>query len=147
MVCHEDGTILGNRRRDTGGWQIPGGVLERGETCQQGLCREIAEETGAWARSACRGPPEPPARCRRHGPAPRMGRSGPSRSGPSRSGPSRSGPSRSGPSRSGPIRANPGRSGPVRRSRGRSAGSRGRGRCQVRAGVRGAGDGGPGRAG
>lgn len=35
------------QRRDTGAWQIPGGVLERGETFEDGLRREVREETGA----------------------------------------------------------------------------------------------------
>ncbi|WP_082122083.1 MULTISPECIES: NUDIX hydrolase [Frankia] len=50
VTLHENGSILCIRRRDTGAWQIPGGVLERGETIQAGLCREVAEETGAFVR-------------------------------------------------------------------------------------------------
>jgi 8-oxo-dGTP pyrophosphatase MutT (NUDIX family) len=50
VTLHENGSILCIRRRDTGAWQIPGGVLERGETIHAGLCREVAEETGALVR-------------------------------------------------------------------------------------------------
>ena len=34
------------RRRDNLHWEPPGGVLERDEPIQAGLCREIREETG-----------------------------------------------------------------------------------------------------
>jgi 8-oxo-dGTP diphosphatase len=34
------------RRRDNPHWEPPGGVLERSESIQAGLCREIKEETG-----------------------------------------------------------------------------------------------------
>jgi 8-oxo-dGTP diphosphatase len=34
------------RRRDNQHWEPPGGVLERNETIQAGLCRELREETG-----------------------------------------------------------------------------------------------------
>ncbi|MCM3886362.1 NUDIX hydrolase [Frankia sp. R82] len=47
MVVRADGKILGIRRRDTGEWQIPGGVLERDESIHDGVRREIVEETGA----------------------------------------------------------------------------------------------------
>ncbi len=50
VTLHENGSILCIRRRDTGAWQIPGGVLERGETIHSGLCREVVEETGALVR-------------------------------------------------------------------------------------------------
>jgi 8-oxo-dGTP diphosphatase len=34
------------RRRDNLHWEPPGGVLERDESIQAGLCREVCEETG-----------------------------------------------------------------------------------------------------
>ena len=34
------------KRCDTGEWQLPGGVLELGETIPEGLIREVREETG-----------------------------------------------------------------------------------------------------
>jgi ADP-ribose pyrophosphatase YjhB (NUDIX family) len=46
VVRRDDGRVLCIRRRDDGSWQIPGGVLERGEHIVDGLRREIAEETG-----------------------------------------------------------------------------------------------------
>jgi 8-oxo-dGTP diphosphatase len=33
------------QRRDDGGWEIPGGVLERNETFEDGVVREVHEET------------------------------------------------------------------------------------------------------
>ncbi|WP_433513764.1 NUDIX hydrolase [Nonomuraea sp. CA-143628] len=41
-----DGRILAIRRRDNGAWQPPDGVLELGESPQDGVRREVAEETG-----------------------------------------------------------------------------------------------------
>ncbi len=38
--------ILAIRRRDDGRWEPPGGVLELDETIQDGLRREVREETG-----------------------------------------------------------------------------------------------------
>lgn len=46
VVTDRKSRILAIKRNDTGEWQIPGGVLELGETLQAGLCREILEETG-----------------------------------------------------------------------------------------------------
>lgn len=46
VTRRDDGRVLCIQRRDTGAWQIPGGVLERGETLQDGLRREVREETG-----------------------------------------------------------------------------------------------------
>jgi 8-oxo-dGTP pyrophosphatase MutT (NUDIX family) len=47
VIRRGDGRVLCIRRRDTGAWQIPGGVLERGESVPDGLRREVQEETGA----------------------------------------------------------------------------------------------------
>jgi ADP-ribose pyrophosphatase YjhB (NUDIX family) len=39
--------VLLIRRRDNGKWEPPGGVLELDETIEEGLRREVREETGA----------------------------------------------------------------------------------------------------
>lgn len=39
--------VLLIQRRDNGHWEPPGGILEHGETLQDGLRREVLEETGA----------------------------------------------------------------------------------------------------
>lgn len=39
--------VLLIRRRDNGNWEPPGGVLELDETIEEGLRREVREETGA----------------------------------------------------------------------------------------------------
>lgn len=41
-----DGRVLLQRRRDSGNWSMPGGVMEIGETLTQTVVREVAEETG-----------------------------------------------------------------------------------------------------
>jgi ADP-ribose pyrophosphatase YjhB (NUDIX family) len=41
-----DGRILAIQRRDNADWEPPGGVLELDETFEQGVRREVAEETG-----------------------------------------------------------------------------------------------------
>lgn len=46
VVVNEQGQVLVIKRRDNGAWQLPGGVLELGETIQDGVRREVAEETG-----------------------------------------------------------------------------------------------------
>jgi len=46
IVVNGDGRILVVKRRDNGEWQPPGGVLELDETIEEGLRREIQEETG-----------------------------------------------------------------------------------------------------
>lgn len=47
IICRDD-RILAARRQDTddaeGGWELPGGKIEPGETSEQALRREIAEE-------------------------------------------------------------------------------------------------------
>ena len=47
-----DGRVALIRRGDTGGWALPGGTLEWGETLRSGLGRELLEETGAQLLSA-----------------------------------------------------------------------------------------------
>lgn len=50
VVTDTDGRILVMRRADSGEWQIPGGVLEHGEPLEDGVRREIWEETGIEVR-------------------------------------------------------------------------------------------------
>ena len=45
VVVRDDGRVLVVQRRDNGRWEAPGGVLELDETFEQGVRREIAEET------------------------------------------------------------------------------------------------------
>ncbi|MBP2478464.1 8-oxo-dGTP pyrophosphatase MutT (NUDIX family) [Crossiella equi] len=46
VVVDLAGRVMVVQRRDNGHWEIPGGVLEPGETFEAGVRREIAEETG-----------------------------------------------------------------------------------------------------
>ena len=46
IVVRDDGHVLVVQRRDNGRWEAPGGVLELGETFEEGVGREVAEETG-----------------------------------------------------------------------------------------------------
>jgi 8-oxo-dGTP diphosphatase len=46
VVVRDDGRILVVQRRDNARWEPPGGVLELGETFEDGVRREVAEETG-----------------------------------------------------------------------------------------------------
>jgi 8-oxo-dGTP diphosphatase len=46
VVVNEEGKVLVVQRRDTGKWEIPGGVLELDESIHDGLRREVREETG-----------------------------------------------------------------------------------------------------
>lgn len=46
VVTDDDGRVLVIQRRDNGHWEHPGGVLELGETFEQGVQREVYEETG-----------------------------------------------------------------------------------------------------
>lgn len=46
VVTDDQGRVLVIKRRDNGAWQLPGGVLELHETIEDGLCREVEEETG-----------------------------------------------------------------------------------------------------
>jgi 8-oxo-dGTP diphosphatase len=49
-VVNDEGRVLAIRRRDNGHWEPPGGVLELEETIEDGLVREIREETGLTVR-------------------------------------------------------------------------------------------------
>lgn len=46
VVVRDDGRILAIQRRDNEQWEPPGGVLELDETFEEGVRREVAEETG-----------------------------------------------------------------------------------------------------
>jgi 8-oxo-dGTP diphosphatase len=46
VVVDDQGRALVTKRRDNGRWEAPGGVLEHGETIEDGLRRELFEETG-----------------------------------------------------------------------------------------------------
>jgi 8-oxo-dGTP diphosphatase len=46
VVVRDDGRVLVVQRRDNGHWEPPGGVLELAETFEEGVRREVAEETG-----------------------------------------------------------------------------------------------------
>ncbi|WP_443079432.1 NUDIX hydrolase [Streptomyces sp. NBC_01724] len=45
-VVREDGRLLAIRRADNGAWELPGGVLELAEAPEEGVAREVWEETG-----------------------------------------------------------------------------------------------------
>ncbi|MFF4370460.1 NUDIX hydrolase [Streptomyces sp. NPDC001594] len=46
VVVRDDGRLLAIRRADNGTWELPGGVLELAETPENGVRREVLEETG-----------------------------------------------------------------------------------------------------
>ncbi|KJY37710.1 NUDIX domain-containing protein [Streptomyces sp. NRRL S-495] len=46
VVVREDGRVLAIRRADNGTWEPPGGVLEVAEAVEDGVRREVFEETG-----------------------------------------------------------------------------------------------------
>ncbi len=46
IVVNDTGQILVIRRRDNGHWEPPGGVLELDESFEDGVRREVREETG-----------------------------------------------------------------------------------------------------
>ncbi|MFB6660932.1 NUDIX hydrolase [[Kitasatospora] papulosa] len=46
VVVREDGRVLTIKRADNGTWEPPGGVLELSESPEDGVRREVYEETG-----------------------------------------------------------------------------------------------------
>ncbi|MGH3923262.1 MAG: NUDIX hydrolase [Pseudonocardiaceae bacterium] len=50
IVFDDHDRVLAIRRRDNDQWQPPGGVLELGETFEDGVRREVLEETGIHVR-------------------------------------------------------------------------------------------------
>ncbi|MGH3876518.1 MAG: NUDIX hydrolase [Actinophytocola sp.] len=46
IVVDDQDRVLLIQRRDNGNWEPPGGVLELGETFEEGVKREVLEETG-----------------------------------------------------------------------------------------------------
>jgi ADP-ribose pyrophosphatase YjhB (NUDIX family) len=50
VVVRDDGRVLVIRRADNGRWEPPGGVLERDEAIEDGVVREVYEETGIKVR-------------------------------------------------------------------------------------------------
>ncbi len=46
VVVDNQGRVLVTRRADNDHWEPPGGVLELDETIEQGVVREVLEETG-----------------------------------------------------------------------------------------------------
>lgn len=46
VIVDDQGRALIIQRRDNGHWEPPGGILEHGETIEDGLRREVYEETG-----------------------------------------------------------------------------------------------------
>lgn len=46
VIRDRRGHILCQRRRDTGGWSLPAGAIEPGETPDEAIVREVFEETG-----------------------------------------------------------------------------------------------------
>src|SRR5262249_14758110 len=46
IVTDDEGNVLLHRRRDSGRWALPGGIMDIGETIAQCAEREVKEETG-----------------------------------------------------------------------------------------------------
>ncbi len=46
LILDDQGRILLGRRRDIDWWNLPGGGMEKGETVDEALYREVLEETG-----------------------------------------------------------------------------------------------------
>lgn len=51
VVGNAEGDVLVIRRRDNGHYQAPGGILEQAERIEDGLAREVLEETGYAVRA------------------------------------------------------------------------------------------------
>ncbi|HEY2638304.1 MAG TPA: NUDIX domain-containing protein [Streptosporangiaceae bacterium] len=49
VVLDSGGKVLLGRRRDTGGWELPGGIIDPAEEPADAAVREILEETGVQA--------------------------------------------------------------------------------------------------
>lgn len=49
-IIDQSGRVLSTRRRDNGHWEPPGGILELEESIEEGLVREVLEETGLLVR-------------------------------------------------------------------------------------------------
>jgi 8-oxo-dGTP diphosphatase len=49
VITDDAGRVLVVQRRDTGRWEIPGGILEGPESIHAGMRREVQEETGVIA--------------------------------------------------------------------------------------------------
>src|SRR3954451_6983963 len=50
IVVDKAGRVLVIQRRDNARWEPPGGILERDETFEEGVVREVAEETGVTVK-------------------------------------------------------------------------------------------------
>jgi ADP-ribose pyrophosphatase YjhB (NUDIX family) len=50
IVVNDEGKVLVIRRRDNNHWEPPGGILELDETFEEGVRREVHEETGIWVK-------------------------------------------------------------------------------------------------
>jgi ADP-ribose pyrophosphatase YjhB (NUDIX family) len=46
IIFNDEGELLLERRSDNGFWGLPGGAMEIGESLEQAVKREVAEETG-----------------------------------------------------------------------------------------------------
>jgi 8-oxo-dGTP diphosphatase len=46
IIFNEESLVLLSHRRDMDAWNLPGGGLEPGELPNEGVCREVLEETG-----------------------------------------------------------------------------------------------------
>lgn len=46
VVFRPDERVLILKRATDGGWELPGGRIDEGESVEVGVCREITEETG-----------------------------------------------------------------------------------------------------